>query len=96
VLSVQRIRGLVEVLKMEKSSIIKEETCGRRSRGSGGGTLEGFLEANEGLREVVGSDFKSRPLDLEGHMEKNQCITNLRPEETELGEERTPEVDHSH
>jgi hypothetical protein len=44
VLSVQRIRGLAEVLKMEKSSIVKEETGGRRSRGSGEGTSEGLRE----------------------------------------------------
>jgi hypothetical protein len=32
VLSVKRIRGLAEVLKMEKSPIVEEETGGRRSR----------------------------------------------------------------
>jgi hypothetical protein len=32
---VQRSRGLAEVPKIEKSSIVEEETGGRRSRGSG-------------------------------------------------------------
>jgi hypothetical protein len=44
VLSAQRSRGLVEVQKMEKSPIVKEETGGRRSRGSGEGTSEGLRE----------------------------------------------------
>jgi hypothetical protein len=44
VLSVQRSRGLAEVPKMEKSPIVKEETGGRRSRGSGEGTSEGLWE----------------------------------------------------
>jgi hypothetical protein len=42
---------------MEKSSIVEEETGGRRSRGSGVGTSEGFPEENKGLHEVTKSDF---------------------------------------
>jgi hypothetical protein len=70
-LSVQRILGLDEVPRMEKSSIVNVETGGRRSRGSGEGTLKGLSEANEGLHKVVGSDFKSIPLDMEEHVAKN-------------------------
>jgi hypothetical protein len=44
VLSVQRIQGLAEVPKTEKLTTIKEETSGRRSRGSGEGTSEGLWE----------------------------------------------------
>jgi hypothetical protein len=62
VLSVQRSRGLSEVPKMEKSSIVKEETGGRRSRGSGEGTSKVCREANKDLREVMKSDFKSRTI----------------------------------
>jgi hypothetical protein len=44
VLSVKRSRGLSEVPKTVKSSIVEEETGGRRSRGSGARTSEGFRE----------------------------------------------------
>jgi hypothetical protein len=48
VLSVQTSRGLVEVSKMEKSLTIKEETGGRRSKGSREGTSEGLPRETEG------------------------------------------------
>jgi hypothetical protein len=53
----QKIQGLVEVPKIVKSSIIEEETGGRRSRGSGARTLRGLLRANKYLHEVTKSDF---------------------------------------
>jgi hypothetical protein len=48
VLSVQRSRGLSEVPKMEKSSIVEEETGGRISRSSGAGASEGLSERKQG------------------------------------------------
>jgi hypothetical protein len=54
---VQRSRGLVEVPKAEKSSIVEEKTGGRRSRSSGTGTSEGLSRENKDLREVAKSGF---------------------------------------
>jgi hypothetical protein len=51
-----------------------------------------FVEANKDLREVAKSDFKSRPLDLEGCMAKDQCIIDSRLEEAESRGDRTREV----
>jgi hypothetical protein len=54
---------------------------GTRSSQKELGTLEVFKPSkfageNKDLREVTKSDFKSRPLDLEGHMAKDQCIVD--------------------
>jgi hypothetical protein len=77
---------------MEKSSIVEEKTGGRISRSSGAGTLEGLSEANKDLHEVTKRRFQSRPLDLEGHVARDQCITNSRLEKAESRGERTHEV----
>jgi hypothetical protein len=91
-LSVEGSRGLAEVPKKDKSSIVNERTGGRRSRSLGAGALEGLLEANKDLHEVVKSDFKSRPLDLEGNVAKDQHIVDSQSEEVDSGEEKTREV----
>jgi hypothetical protein len=54
-LSVQRSRGLAEVPKLKKSSIVEEKTGGRQSRNSGIGNSKGSTRANKDLREVVKS-----------------------------------------
>jgi hypothetical protein len=56
-ISVQSSRGLAEVSKKEKSSIVGEEIGGRSSRSLGVETSEGLLEENKGLREVAKSNF---------------------------------------
>jgi hypothetical protein len=50
------------------------------------------VEANKDLHEVAKSDIKSRPLDMEGNMEKDHCITYSQSEEAYLGEEKTHEA----
>jgi hypothetical protein len=55
-LSVQRSRGLAKVPKTVKSSIIEEETGGRRSRGWEQ-ELGRFSRENKDLREVAKRDF---------------------------------------
>jgi hypothetical protein len=92
VLSVQRNLGLVEVPKTEKSPIVEEKTGGRRSRISREGASKGFLEAKKDLREVAKGDFKSKPLDLEGCLARDQHIIHSRSEKVESREERTREV----
>jgi hypothetical protein len=68
---VQRSQGLAEVQKMEKLSIIKEETGGIISRRFGRRNFRRFAGANKDIHEVTKRDFKSRSLDLEGHVEKD-------------------------
>jgi hypothetical protein len=89
---VQGSQGLVKVPKKEKSSIVEENIGGRRSRSLGARDSKGFPEENKDLHEVVKRDFKSKPLDLEGHMEKDQQIVDSQSKEVESGEENTREV----
>jgi hypothetical protein len=51
-----------------------------------------YQEQAKDLREVMKSDFKSIPLDLEGHVEMDWCIIDLQSEEVELRGDKTREV----
>jgi hypothetical protein len=79
-------------LKTKKSSIVKEKTNDRRLRGLGGRNSESLQRENKDIREVVKSDFKSRSLDLEGHLAKDQQITDSQVRKVELGGERTRDI----
>jgi hypothetical protein len=85
-------RGIFEFLKMEKSPILKEETGGRRSRSLGEKYLKGLQGENKGSSRSREGRLQSRPLDMEGNMAKDQCITDSQSKEAESREDKTREV----